>query len=1116
MAYSALPIPSVPNLRSIDTDTYIYISPPNNGLGKTGSAGTWTGFTWGNDSTGDGTLAKPYATLRKAWETAQEYIVAGNATLYIQFQKGIYGYTYDANTTSTNPFPDNLFHPQGDRIVIQGDPVALKQRYLYRVSNYSWDLSRWTHYGHTGTVNLWRGQHAQGDTAASYPTGSGNTAHGFTAEDNLGYVAISNAAMGVPFNMVYFDPYNGVHNGNKYNFPHNWGRAHFNHGLSYEEATGIVGLARIENASSSAFDLNLQFKNINLDGRVNTFPMSSAVVNGKIPSGLANGLSYGGIDSNYPEPQYSVPNGFYGPTFGVNASGANVTVAWNTDNVVSYGLNPSLSVNMTYPSRNGGEVHVTDDPHILSNYPVVIKVYSANAASTNCRPVPFVLDGCRVRSIRNLMLVNGDIEGQSYTKLNTGATLAPANGLQGLRLIDGDGERTWARQCMTLRRGAYAAVRHLGMLGWGNGIGSSSSVAVTNGSQLVTDPCIDAEEYMISKYGSGVLNAGAVAELGRLHNTPVLMISHGGGIAVSDGGSVRLCHVDNTGYAQLPKNNHYTDQSSWVQSCWSGGLVVTGVGSKALLGSATLINASAIPATYRIDLSLPVLAGMTVFGGSTGMFMASEVFGNAAGKGVTYNSIVGFKNTTAGRTPFCRITKITGGGTYGTGTRTATTWSGGLSPEYNQIVTLRGVKIHSPGMDQSEAVRGFLDSAAGNTLEFFAYHDGSDGITVANQYFGVSRTGVAIRVPGGVTYTGTTNTANFGFTYAFAGMTSQQGREDPISLYDYNNDGYQNIILTDLAQVEALGNVRLAGKCYIQMHAINQSDYLQTYGNLLVQDYVHSGVLIETGSSFRFLHGQGLLVTKHPVGYGIGFGADPFSNYGYGLYARHSGTISVYARVAQVTIPFSASATTNEFSQYVGFFGNTGTSSPGLQSRLNVDVPPQMPIICENNSSLNLASSYTLPHVLSWDGGSGNEATSTASRLAAFASGSSISGIGSLFHVWNPSQGQGTIRVGTMTRAPYGSATTSTINQWLYNGPRGSTMWFSTSSGQTGFISTASPSSATNNYAFLDLIQYSGAALARTFTDPQRAAVYTANPPGYSGPGVGVSNTMTVNVYLGG
>ena len=87
MPYSALPIPSVPNLRAIDTDTYIYISPPNNGLGKTGSAGSWTGFTWGNDTSGDGTLAKPFATLKKAWEAAQEYLIQGNATLYIQFQK---------------------------------------------------------------------------------------------------------------------------------------------------------------------------------------------------------------------------------------------------------------------------------------------------------------------------------------------------------------------------------------------------------------------------------------------------------------------------------------------------------------------------------------------------------------------------------------------------------------------------------------------------------------------------------------------------------------------------------------------------------------------------------------------------------------------------------------------------------------------------------------------------------------------------------------------------------------------------------------------------------------------------------------------------------------------
>lgn len=1112
MPYTALSISNVPNLRAIDTDTYIYISPPNNGLGKTGSAGSWTGITWGNDTSGDGTLAKPFATLKRAWQAAQEYLIQGDAILYIQFQKGIYGYTYDANTVTTNPFPDNLFHPQGDRVVIQGDPAGLKQRYLYRVSDYSWDLSRWTHYGHTGTVNLWRAQHAYGDTAASYPGGSGNTAHGFTAEDNLGYVAISNAAMGAVRDRTYQDPYNGVHSGNKYEYAHNWGRAHFNHGLSYEEATAITGLARIEDASTNQYNLRLQFKNINLDGRVNTYPMESAVVNGRIPPGLGTVLSYGGMSYNYPEPQYAVPNGFYGPTFGVNADNTQVTPAWATTNVVSYGLNPNLGVNIIYPSRGGGEVHVTDDPHILSNYPVVIKVYSANASGENCKPVPFVLDGCRLRSIRNLMLVNGDIEGKSYTQLNTGATLAPANGLQGLRYIGGDGNRTFARQCMTLRRGAQASIRHLGMLGWGNGIQNSSSVVLTDASVLLADPCVDASDYMTSLYGSGVLGSSVVAELGRLLNTPVLMISHGGGVSVNSGSVLRLCHVDSTGYNELPKNKHDTDQSSWIQTCWSGGLAVSGVGSKTTLGTTTLINATTIPGTYTLNMSLPVLPGMSAFGGSTGMFMSPDVFGNANGKGVTYNSIVGYKTTGTGRTPFCRINKISSGGTFPTNTRVAATWTGGLSASYHEIISLTGVKVHSAGMDLSNALKGFIDNTAGATVEFFVYHDGADGVTVPNQYLGIGNSGVQIRVPGGVTYIGTTNITAYGFSYAFGGMTSENGREDPISLYDYNNNAYPTVLVDTEAQVEVVGNLSLSGKSYQSLYVYRSAQFNQTHGNLAVRDYTQTGIASVWGSRFMYWRSLGAIITKHPVAYGIGFGTDPFRAYGWGIHSSYGSTIALRGVVTQVGMPFSTHGTWNEGGGYVGFMGNGEASTPDYIAYFGISNPSVM-FTATENSVMKLSGSG-LPHTLSWDGGASTESNTPTVYLGKADSGSSLTGIDSLRHVWNPSIGffSSSIEVGIMTRAPYGAATSSTIKQWLYNAPRGATMWFST--GATGWISTSFPSSNSNNYAFMDRVYYSTTPpLQRVFTKPQRDAGYTANPPGYLGPAVSTSDTITVNTF---
>ena len=137
MAYSHLPYPSNPaleQLKVLATDTTIYIAP--DASGKTGSTSTWTGLTYGNDASGDGTMAKPFATLKRAWTEAQKYTIVGNAVLTIQFQKGIYNYTYTTTDTGTNPFPTNLYHPQGDNIIIQGDNTGINQRYIYNVNYY--------------------------------------------------------------------------------------------------------------------------------------------------------------------------------------------------------------------------------------------------------------------------------------------------------------------------------------------------------------------------------------------------------------------------------------------------------------------------------------------------------------------------------------------------------------------------------------------------------------------------------------------------------------------------------------------------------------------------------------------------------------------------------------------------------------------------------------------------------------------------------------------------------------------------------------------------------------------------------------------------------------------
>jgi hypothetical protein len=256
-----------------------------------------------------------------------------------------------------------------------------------------------------------------------------------------------------------------------------------------------------------------------------------------------------------------------------------------------------------------------------------------------------------------------------------------------------------------------------------------------------------------------------------------------------------------------------------------------------------------------------------------------------------------------------------------------------------------------------------------------------------------------------------------------------------------------------------------------------------------------------------------MMITKHPVAYGIGYGTDPFSNFGYGMNSRYGATIALRGLVTQIGMPFSNSGTVNEAGGQVGFMAD-GESTPTYDGYFNTEAGNNLMFTASDNSTIRFnGGGSSIPHTLSWDGGAGKESSGLYIHLGNAQTASSLTGISTLRHIWNPSTGFGSpaIKVGIMTRAPYGSATTSAINQWLYNAPRGATMWFYT--GATGWISSSAPSTATNNYAFMDSVVYGGSELARTFTQPQRAAAYTANPPGYTGPAIRTSNTMTVNVY---
>ena len=1122
MAYSALPFPSSNALQSlgiIAVDTTIYIAPDSNG--KTGSAPGWTGLTLGDDVSGDGTLSRPYATLKKAWAKAQTYIIAGNATLTVQFQKGIYNYVFDpSDTDGTNPFPKNLYHPQGSSIVIQGDVKAIKQRYIYGVKDYTFDLSRCSYYGHTGSVNTWRGWHLNGSISDPAETfANGTTAHGFTGEDVGGYVCITNAAMGAVSNAItnYRDTNNGVNTGNKYGYQHNFGRYGFNHGISYEEADAILGLARIDGATSSLYDLNLQFRNTNLDGRIFTYPGTHS--GGKLTGGLGTSISYAGVASNYPEPQYSVPNGFYGPTYGINASGALVSPsASNPENAVSYGL-VSSSVTIPYPSR-GSVTHITDDPHLLTNYPVVIKVSVLSSASGSNRPVPFVLDGCAVRSIRNLMLVNGNVEAVDRNFKYGGLTLSPCVGFDSISTIGTLNSRDYSSNGMVLRNGSKTTLRHIGFLGWGTGNDSSrttSTISVSGNSTLGLDDGISTEEHNSSYFSSSNGNIDYYAILGHISNTSSLMIMHGGGIQVESNSSVDL----SKSYlgSSSAKSESYSDASCLIHNITNTSAITVTHKSNVSLGHTRIIPFHRVPGTYGLYFNFPYLPGISVFGGSTASFIFQNVFNNSLGRGVTYNSVIGYMNSAGTRNLFMKVTSIESAGITTSGGWINATWTGGLSPLYNQPILVRGYKINSTVYDTKEAIQTRLN--AGDTLEFFAYHDAAEGATVANQYVGFGKNGIAIRVSGGsgVTYAGTTT--SYGYSAAFGGVgyspTSTTGF-GAVTLYKDQGASNIGIYCNDCSSVKSCGPIIIGGGVIYTGILVSDGDSVFTISSgILIRDFTHSGVLVGNRGGVMGANNTtntaGSLILKHPVGHGLGNSDvyDSLSSYNNGFTVRDGGIYGGRISIVGVGIPLTQYGTINEAYQKVGFWSKAVTTTPTPDFTDSSNIPIN---ISSAEKFLTAPMTYA-SIVLGWDGGVMAESSVSPCNLMNISNSYMIYGLDSVSHVWNVEQGRGTPPMGIriMTRGGYGY---NAGNQFLYNAPMGATMWYkSPTLGNTGWVGHAADPGSEINALYRDNVKLNTTTpFNATLTNPQNGGSIHGTPPGYSGPAVYLGTNHVVNANI--
>jgi len=689
MAYSHLPFPST-QANQLNT-----IAP---GVSLT----IYVGPTGSDANTGLSSTA-PVFSLKQAWTIAQNYNIAGNGQLYITFAGGTYAYS-DAE------IPDNLYHPQGGNIIIQGDPAAVKQRYLHRVQNYSWDISRISYHGHTGTVNL---------TSCHAAAGAGST-HGYTAADNNGWVAISNPCLssaGSP-DLTYYDNVTGVwFKGLDTRATRSalYGDMFFNNGYSYENANGIYGLAQIANASGSSADLQLIFKNTNIDPRV---PAFSPYTKGAVSNGIGNTIPWHGIDNNYPENQYSKPNGYYG----------------------GY-LSPT-----NYPTKTAGDAEITDQPHLVTSYPVVIQ-----RSSTSTKPL-FTVAGGTIKAIRNFMLVPSDfaVPNASANKTKALNALYPSE-----EFSPQVSASAWGTALLRTEN-ATVGIRHLGVYHAEFGICALNSKITT-----YMESSVETAHITSSTHGAG--GYVTYATLGNPDNTPVLNAVNVRYGIHSHASTVQIGYESDR---QSPTSRIYaTEQGCFIQAARQA--IVATDNSAVTVRSAVINSLRALP-RFQFVLRVPVFAGASATTGSTYSFMYPPSWG---GTESTTNSSQAFQNGYTAAAVFMRtgaatgytlgyITNIAGAGTipYVSGQYTSThSVAGTPVPAYWQTLNVYGYRVGDISGLSFSLQDDFttISTGTGYTLEFIAFSDNET--TRAGGTFEIGKNGFKTTAAGGQSITGVTS-----------------------------------------------------------------------------------------------------------------------------------------------------------------------------------------------------------------------------------------------------------------------------------------------------------------------------------------------------------------------
>jgi hypothetical protein len=485
-------------------------------------------------------------------DVARTYTIVGSATLYIRFLRGEYTITQNVD----------LYHPQGGNLIIEGDPAEFKQRYLWQVENYTWNIDSFAGGGHTGSIRLFDGLTA---------TAGGVTMHGFTSADQGMYFTITNAVLDTP--MYGYAESNGINNTNYRESAYSVlyaGDNFFNHGVSYEDSLAVLGIGRIIGATTSNTVLQVQFQNPNIDTRC------PGLIWGGGNAGVNNTITWGGIASNYPEPQYSQPNGYYGPTNAQQAS----PYPWKSSaqGTVLYPVNPGVS-------------HNTLDAYLLSTYPVVIRISAGfgviGGGSSTTTGVLFLKNGT-LKALRNLFFAS-NAEPFVGTNGTTGSVLNTSQGLVSAFGASDNGTGIYFEN-------AKVAIRHLGFYGMNTAVSGHNSIITA---------------YWDKMGATGTLHNGAAYAIqNSLDNSPIICTTQ-----VTRGIVAKNCTIDFTSGAAL--NNELvfdSRQSGCYISSTARGVELTGTDFRA--HSLQYSGAGDAP-QFLARLWIPVFFGMNATSGAT-------------------------------------------------------------------------------------------------------------------------------------------------------------------------------------------------------------------------------------------------------------------------------------------------------------------------------------------------------------------------------------------------------------------------------------------------------------------------------------------------------------------